>query len=245
MMSLLNPTVVFNYLDMLELSPEFKVEKHLVGKEKAPLLVIDNYLAKPEKLVDYAASVKYADPQGFYPGIRSQAPRAFIDLFAAALSELVLSELSIPGNKLKVFMCHYSIVTRAANELKLLQRVPHFDSLEANGLAMVYYLFKKPLGGTAFYRHKKTGFEYIDESRKLEYFKSLEAENDGPNLPKAEYINGDTPLFEQIAKQEGVFNRMLVYKRNSLHSGCIAPEYVPDPDPRSGRLTITSFIDVL
>src|SRR5690606_25695051 len=119
----------------------------------------------------------------------------------------------------------------------LLQRIPHFDSLEREGLATVHYLFRGNLGGTAFYRHRKTGFESIDASRRDAYFRSLESENDGPNMPGPGYINGDTPLYEQIAKQEGVFNRMLVYPRNILHSGCIDRNFVPDPNPRTGRLS--------
>lgn len=230
---------------MLEISSGFTVQKFFVGNEKAPLLVIDNYLSKPEKLIEYASTLSFQGDKGFYPGIRSPAPREYIELFIAALSELVLKELGISGTKLKLLMSHYSLVTKSADELKPLQRIPHFDSLDLNGIATVHYLFKQPLGGTAFYRHKKTGFEYIDESRKLEYFRSLESENDGPDMPGAAYINGDTPLFEQIAKQEGVFNRMLIYRRNSLHSGCISESFVPDSNPATGRLSINSFIDVL
>lgn len=125
----------------------------------------------------------------------------------------------------------------------MLQRIPHFDSLDKEGLAAVHYLFKKDLGGTSFYRHKKTQFEYIDESRKLDYFRSLESENGTGNIPTSGYINGDTALFEKIAEQEGVFNRIIFYRRNSLHSGAISEHFVPDNNPRSGRLSINSFID--
>ena len=61
----------------------------------------------------------------------------------------------------------------------------------------------------------------------------------------AGYINGDTALFEQIAKEDGVFNRMLVYRRNSLHSGCIDKNFAPDPNPATGRLSINSFMDLV
>jgi hypothetical protein len=66
----------------------------------------------------------------------------------------------------------------------------------------------------------------------------------GPESPGPEYINGDTALFEQVAMQAGRFNRMLVYRRNSLHSGCIARNFVPDPNPLTGRLSINCFLDV-
>jgi hypothetical protein len=71
----------------------------------------------------------------------------------------------------------------------------------------------------------------------------LEAECAGLDCPAAEYINGDTRIFEQIARAEGVFNRMLIYRRNSLHSGAIERTFVPDANPRTGRLSINSFID--
>ena len=38
---------------------------------------------------------------------------------------------------------------------------------------------------------------------------------------------------------------MLVYRRNSLHSGCIAKGFVPDPNPLTGRLSINCFIDAV
>jgi hypothetical protein len=137
------------------------------------------------------------------------------------------------------------VVTLPGEKLEFLQRVPHFDSTNRNGLASVHYLFRGNLGGTAFYRHRSTGFECIDESRKAHYFEILNQESTGPHAPAPGYINGDTPLFEQIGKQDGVFNRILIYPRNILHSGDLAPDFVPDPNPATGRLSINTFIDVL
>jgi hypothetical protein len=159
------------------------------------------------------------------------------------LQNLLLDYFQIDGRSLKFTMCHYSLVTTPANRLHTLQRIPHIDSVDGNGLASIHYLFRKGYGGTAFYRHRKTGFEYIDKARSEVYFRSLEEENDGPHMPGPEYINGDTALFEQVAKQDGVFNRILFYRRNSLHSGCIDKAFIPDPDPSTGRLSINSFLD--
>jgi hypothetical protein len=52
-------------------------------------------------------------------------------------------------------------------------------------------------------------------------------------------------LFEQIAAQPGVFNRLVVYRRQLLHSGMITQHTSLSADPRVGRLTISSFIDPL
>ena len=138
------------------------------------------------------------------------------------------------------------MVTTPPEQLKLLQRIPHFDTTEKHALAAVHYLFQGDQGGTAFYRHRKTGFETIDESRTLAYYRSLESENNGPDLPKVSdgYIQGDTPLFEQIANPPGVFNRLVIYRRHALHSGVIPPNANLSADPTQGRLTISSFIDL-
>jgi len=230
---------------MCKLHPDIQIKRYYLGNEKAPLLVVDNFIENAETLVEYVVDKKFEESHRYYPGIRFEATKEYRQLFVKELSSHVLGFFNISGTRLAYAMCHYSLVTTPPEKLTLLQRIPHFDSLESNGIATVHYLFNKPLGGTAFYRHRKTGFEYIDEGRKLEYFRSLESENDGPNIPEPAYINGDTPLFEQIGKQDGVFNRMLIYKRNSLHSGCISPDFIADSDPRTGRLSINSFIDVI
>lgn len=230
---------------ILDLHRDIRIQKLTFGAENAPLLVIDQLVADAERLVRKAATQQYAPPSSYYPGIRADAPPSYLQFIESKLGPLFCEFFQLKGRAFKFSLRHYSLVTTPSDKLAMLQRIPHFDSLEGNGLATVHYLFKANLGGTAFYRHRKTGFEYIDASRRDAYFESLEAENSGPHVPQAEYINGDTPLFEQIAKQEGVFNRMLVYRRNSLHSGCIGKDFVPDPNPLTGRLSINTFIDIV
>jgi hypothetical protein len=228
----------------LALHPHIQIQKLAIGDEQAPLLVIDNFVAEPDELVQLAAQKHYGPHVRFYPGIRANAPLSYQNFLATELRALIVDYFALPNQPVRFTMCHFSLITTPPEKLVALQRIPHIDSTESNGLAAVHYLFRANLGGTAFYRHRRTGYEFIDESRKLTYFRSLEAENDGPNMPGAEYINGDTPLFEQVGKQEGVFNRILIYRRNSLHSGCIGKDFVPDPNPLTGRLSINSFFGV-
>lgn len=230
---------------ILELHPEIRVTKLAIGREQAPLLVIDEFVADAERLVRRAVSKQFTPSTRFFPGVRVEAPLAYQQLFSNQLRQPLLECFGLQGKSFRFTMCHYSLVTTPAAELTPLQRIPHFDSLEPQGLASIHYLFKGNLGGTAFYRHRKTGFETIDASRQQRYFSSLENENDGADMPGAAYINGDTALFEQIARQEGVFNRMLVYRRNSLHSGSIDAHFVPDANPLTGRLSINSFFDAV
>ncbi len=229
----------------LSLHPDLRITRHVFGNEKAPLLIIDNVVKEAEKLALFASQLQFTANSPYYPGVRAEAPREYREFLSRYFTEEFGRFFDLPGHSLSFSMCHYSLTTTPADQLRLLQRIPHFDSLEKNGLATVHYLFKAPLGGTAFYRHRKTGFESIDEIRKVEYLKSLESENDGPNIPRSGYINGDTPLYEQIRKADGIFNRMLVYRRNSLHSGCIAENFAPEADPLTGRLSLNSFVDIV
>lgn len=228
----------------IDFHPDLSVQKLTIGEEKAPLLVVDNFISNAEELVELAAQQKYIPPAMAFPGIRALAPKGYQQFLLSELAPTIIKHFQLECNALRFSMCHFSLVTTPPEKLSMVQRIPHVDAFDSSGLAAIHYLFHQDLGGTAFYRHRKTGYEIIDEARKLEYFKSLEAENDGPNMPGPQYINGDTPLFQQIARQDGVFNRLLVYRRTSLHSGCIDKDFVPDPSPLTGRLSINSFIDV-
>jgi Family of unknown function (DUF6445) len=215
------------------------------GTERAPLLVVDNFVADADELLRCAAMEKFSRQSPYFPGIRASAPHSYRELMSAELTPDIAEHFELQGSALEFSLCHFSLVTSAASELMLPQRIPHVDSLPRSGLASIHYLFRRDLGGTAFYRHRKTGFEYVDESRNQAYLASLRADIVRPESAGPGYINGDTDLFEQIASQDGVFNRLLIYRRNSLHSGCIAHNFVPDPDPYHGRLSINSFIDLV
>lgn len=228
---------------ILDLHPDIRIEKRTFGREGAPLLVIDNFVAEPDRLVKKAAMAPFSPGGRFYPGVRVKAPPSYEHFLASRLQPLLAEHFGLVCQSLRLPMCHFSLVTTPASELTPMQRIPHVDSLARDGFATIHYLFKGSLGGTAFYRHRATGYESLDEVRGPEYFRVLEAQSAGPDSPEVNYINGDTPLFEQIAQAEGVFNRMLVYRRNSLHSGSIDRAFVPDADPRTGRLSINSFID--
>ncbi len=229
----------------LSLNPDMTTQVIHFGEEQSPLLVVDNFLQDAEKLVEDASQQKFTRNSPMYPGVRAPVPTSFEALLLNDLKPYLYQTFDLSGAQLGLSLCQYSIVTLPADQLALLQRIPHFDSTKRNELAAVYYLFKEDLGGTSFYRHKKTGYEYIDDARSMPYFKSLESENGSDNIPQSGYINGDTALFTRIGEQKGIFNRLIVYRRQNLHSGSISPDFVPDGDPRKGRLTISAFIDCL
>ena len=230
---------------ILNLHRDIRIQKLTIGRELAPLLVIDNFLSDPDKLVRRAATRAFNAHSQYFPGIRTEVPLGYQQLFERDLKPLLFEYFAIRGTSFRFAMCHYSLITTPPSELGFLQRIPHIDSVEGNALASVHYLFTRNLGGTAFYRHRQTGFEFVDREREARYFRALDTEKDGPDAPPAGYIRGDTPLFERVGVQEGVFNRILIYRRNSLHSADLPPDFMPDPNPATGRLSINSFIDVV
>lgn len=221
----------------------FKLEVVRVGAEKAPVLVVENFLSNAEALVEIAAAhAVFAPVTGIvYPGVRAPMPdrynTAFHDLLGPAIRETFgFGRLGVLRSQ-----CDFSMVTVRPQSLHLTQRVPHIDGTEPTMIAAVHYLCVGGQGGTSFYRHRRTGFESIDESRKGAYFRALNDEAKIVGLPAMEYINGDSAQFERIASFDAVFNRIVVYRGCVLHSGNIAREFSFDANPRSGRLTANTF----
>jgi hypothetical protein len=221
---------------------DFRLQTLRIGREQAPLVVIDNLVADPDELVRVAASKPFGEGTSYYPGVRAKVSLSYQQFILEQMRGVFAEQFAFASGAVRFTACHYSLVTTPPEKLAYLQRIPHVDSVAPKELAFIHYLFRADLGGTAFYRHRKTGFEYIDQDRKREYLRCLEEEKLGPHSPPAEYINGDTPLYELIGAQQGVFNRLLMYRRNSLHSGALAANFIADTDPRTGRLSINGFL---
>ncbi|HRH76695.1 MAG TPA: DUF6445 family protein, partial [Cellvibrionaceae bacterium] len=107
--------------------------------------------------------------------------------------------------------------------------------------ACVHYLCDEKKGGTSIYRHKKTGIERITEDN-VDYYNQAVNEEGALIQLEGSYMNGSNAYFEQIACVEAVFNRMVIYPANVLHSGNISKDFTFDSNPSRGRLTINSFL---
>jgi len=222
--------------------PDFRLQKLTIGREQAPLVVIDSLVANPGELVDLAAGKKFSDVASYFPGVRTKAPLTYQRFIIEQLRDVIAGYFRLNGAALRFTACHFSLVTAPPEKLNYVQRIPHIDSTVSSELAFIHYLFKADLGGTSFYRHRATGYEVIDQARQAEYWRIADEEMKRSDSAESGYINGDTSLYEQIGRQDGVFNRMLIYRRNSLHSGSLARNFVPDANPRTGRLSINGFL---
>ncbi|MEI5689062.1 DUF6445 family protein [Sphingomonas kyungheensis] len=94
---------------------------------------------------------------------------------------------------------------------------------------------RKPAGGdgTAFYKHRRTGFEWLDAARAPIYSGQRDAELRHHGRPPAGYLFGSARVFEQIAHIEAHYNRALLYRSASLHSEAIGPDVPNRRNPAS------------
>ena len=212
----------------------------LIGVERQPLVVIDDFAPDPEALRAAAFAGRFETAGEHYPGIRAPLPADYFSGQQAVLAT-VLREVFGHRQTMRVLDASFSIVTTPPAALATAQRLPHVDAVEPGRIALVHYLSCGG-GGTAFYRHRATGFEVIDEARAPVYYARLNAELRDGGAPAAGYIAGDTPLFEQTALVEPRHNRALIYRSALLHSGAIPPQATLSGDPATGRLTVTAFI---
>lgn len=212
-----------------------------IGYEREPIVIIDGFSPEPSALVDEAAKLVYQPLGAHYPGIRAPAAPAYLAARMDLLQE-VLSGVFGVSRGADLVECNYSIVTTPPAALAPIQRLPHFDSTDPGRIAILHYLCQPLDGGTAFYRHRATGFETISASRLEDYSEVLQAEAVARGLPQADYVRADTALFEQTYKVDAAFNRLVIYRGWSLHSGAIPPDLTFSPDPRKGRLTINTFL---
>lgn len=213
-----------------------------VGLARAPVLVIENAWPNAQALVELAAErTDFAPRSLYYPGVRSLAPADYAQTIVAELAPVIRSAFGLEG-EIVITDSTFSIVATPPEKLVPFQRVPHFDSVDPNGMALLHYL--SDLGGTSFYRHRSTGLEIITAEVQEDYIRTVNAEVKANGMPAAAYVDGDTELFERIAKYEAAFNRALVYRGNMLHSVNVPEGFVPDPNPRSGRLSLNTFLTV-
>ncbi len=224
------------------LHPKFSYRVDLVGNERQPVLVIDNFLGDPDSLVEYCAkTAKFNADQGFYPGVKFPTPGLYVEAMSRHLGELIYSVFELPSGIRRGVRSAFSLVVTPPAQLLPAQSVPHSDSATMTDLASVHYLCDAGQGGTSLYRHRATGFEYVNDQRLDEYRNVIAGQMQAPDFPTG-YMNGSNHLFEQIASYDALFNRMVIYRSTSLHAGNIAADFRFDPNPRTGRLTANTFI---
>jgi hypothetical protein len=220
----------------------FSREVHHVGRERQPIVVVDDFLRDPEAVVRYAGSdARFGPPPKTYPGIIAPLPDAYIDALVGALGQLLGDAFGLKLDTAFLVDSFIGIATFTPEELHYGQRLPHVDEYNPGQLALLHYLCAESQGGTAMYRHRTTGYETLSAEKHYE-MNSLITQEIAQNPLPARYVGADNPLFEQTASFDAKFNRLIIYRGQMLHSMSVAPSTRLSPDPRVGRLTANTFL---
>ncbi len=225
----------------LRLNPKAQVQMRRIGQEQNPLLVIDDIVLDADALVDQAMAAQWGPPVGtYYPGLNAPLPAAYLRTLAPVLRPSFARAFGLSTDLQMAAMGFFALATWPLERFGPLQRIPHYDQPDPTCLAMVHYLCKDQPGGTAFFRHKPTGFEAINGGRRDGYIQTIagEIERDGAKLTG--FAGPDTPNFEMIDVVEAKFNRLVLYRSNVLHCALFEGTNLTD-DPKTGRLTANSF----
>jgi hypothetical protein len=211
-----------------------------IGHERVPVVVIDDFVPRPDLLANDAAMLRFAPMGAHYPGVRAVVPTGLAKRFVEPLTPLIADVFGI--RDCTVIDALYSLATTSPEALTPIQRLPHFDGVEPERLALLHFLSGFGGSGTAFYRHRATGFETVTAARFGDYERILASEIGTHGMPNAAYIAGDTALFEEIAVFEARPNRALLYPSNALHCARLPDDLNLSSDPATGRLTVNTFL---
>ena len=214
------------------------------GSEREPVLKVCSLMDCVDDIKNYAIEKNdFSVSDSFYPGVRMSLPDDYVVSVVKYLSAYIEGFFGCNLRQIKSAASRFSMVTQSTDSLSLLQRIPHFDAPSKKSLAMVHYLCDAPDSGTAMYRHSELGYEFIDSERYQSYLAAIQRQFPAPDNYPEGYIYQSTDEFEQIESFQAVYNQLIVYRGSSLHSGIIGPNYSFDPNPATGRLTITTFIE--
>ena len=210
-----------------------------------PVIVIDDILDEPGKMVALAASVGAE----FVPALGSPFPGSQLLMdngFSAKLDDFFrLHVREILGGRRSLHMySRLSRVTTPSQDLDARQRICHRDNadVEVKNMiaASVLYLFEDPnLGGTVFFRHigslAETELLVHDASHlsPLEF----EAKYDWP----ASYPTQSNRYFEVIGRVAAKWNRIIFYDGSIFHSSDISNPQLLTAPQHMGRLSINGF----
>jgi hypothetical protein len=222
-------------------SPEAKVSIRRMGREGESLVVIDQFSGIADQLLKAGQAAHYQHAGASYPGIRSWADPSYLDRQRPLMMQLMQQIFGF-SKGVRLDASTFSLVTLGEDQLSPLQRIPHYDHASGEVIAIMHYLLGPESGGTAFYRHRRTGFETVTPDREDIYNAALAEDEREHGMPPRRYCHGDSPWFELIDEVEAQPDRLILYRGRQLHSGVIPDPASLSSDPQKGRLTINMFL---
>lgn len=226
----------------MESLPPAQVTVHQFGRTREPVVQIDGFSGQLEALLATGRAAEYRAGGAAYPGLRADADATYLD----TRRDLVFAAMMRVFGFARGLRCQaaaFSLVTLPPEELAPLQRIPHYDYPDGSVIAVMHYLLGPETGGTAFYRHRRTGIESLTRQHEVAYRDAVLADDRAYGPPPSGYYYGDSDRYELIGEVEAAPDRLILYRGRLLHSGVIPDPAKLSPDPAKGRLTINMFLE--
>ncbi|MDG1750851.1 MAG: DUF6445 family protein [Thalassotalea sp.] len=230
----------------LQVSSNITLQVLTVGKDKTPVIVIDDFAINTNDIIEHACNEAQfnALDNTHYPGIRAPLPKDYVINVLQAVYQEICRIYNIPTNlQLKPQEIYFSLITKKAEELSLLQRMPHFDTSRPFYFAVLHYLNAGEHGNTGLFRHNPTGLEKIENHNTEKYLTAAQNFIDTHGERSQTYFTESDEHFELYHQIEYKPNRLVIYPGQLLHSIIISPQHDIDPNPNTGRLTANIFIE--
>lgn len=227
------------------LNPAARVRILPIGRSREPVIVVEDALLDPDAAIEQAEQLSFEaadEGRGGFPGLRAKAPRALAETLVEGAMPLIERMFGLARASLSGFDARFSIVTTPPAALHPMQRIPHIDTRDPRRIAILFYLGRGGIGGTAFFRQDSTGLEQVGPDR-FDSYHAVRRSDLARVPPGGGYPGADMPGYTETAHFEARFNRLLVYRSCSIHSGIIPSDTRLSPDPRLGRLTLNIFLD--
>ena len=224
-------------------NPQPSVSVVPISRERS-CVVIDDVLANPQAMVDWAAGQTFSAPRDNpYPGVVLDPPAAVTQRMSDYFATYARGRLG--GRRTQAATLRFSMVTLPAAQLRPIQWQCHRDRLAVNPERVLYaasvlYLFRDPrLGGTNFYEPTAPREQLTQMFGDTD---TLSPEQFGERYGlQPSYMAGSNAFFERVAQVSAAWNRMIFYDGSQFHSGEINEPAGMSADPRLGRLTLNGF----
>ena len=205
-------------------------------------VVVDNALANPEGLRQWAATQVFLPPANYpYPGLVLNAPRTMAERAAELFTQHALGPLG--GSRTLLAEVRLSLLSTPPEALDPLLWQCHRDRAaddHALFAASVLYLFHDPaLGGTSFYRPLRGPVEtnsMLADSRVLDAATFSARHGVPPG-----YMTDSNAHFERVAQVVPAWNRAIFYDGSLFHAPDVGQPTRLSTDVLRGRLTLNGF----
>jgi hypothetical protein len=196
------------------------------------VIIVDNFYTKPERVRALALTSDYANiAPTDYPGYASKL-RLETDTLKNLFGSLVDSELNV--DKARFTWGGFRFITEESGKYTKV----HAD-VATDWAGMVYLTPNAPMSaGTAFFRHKETGFEAPPtnrEARALGFSDAAEFDDKVIRRDKA-----DLSKWEQTTLIKPVYNRLILFRGCEFYH---APIGGCGNSPETARLTHSFFFN--